>query len=70
MGSIMHFALAVIASFVGLALLLAVFYACAFLVFGTYAVLLGIHPALGWAYVVGLWAVFLGVVIGRRYKNA
>ena len=66
----MHFLLSVIACFVGLALVLAVFYGFAFAVFGLYAVCVGIHPALGWAYVVAVWVVFLGVVIGRRYKNA
>jgi len=65
----MHFLLSVIACFVGLALLLAVFYAFSFLVFGMYAVCLGIHPVLGWVYVAGVWAVFMGVVFSRRSKH-
>lgn len=65
----MHFLLSVIACFVGLALVLAVFYGFAFAVFGLYAVCLGIHPALGIAYVVGLWAVFLAGVFAVRRSN-
>ena len=70
MGSILHIVLACIAAFVGLALVLAVFYAVSFAVFGTYAVLLGIHPALGIAYAGLLWVVMICFAVHNTRKGA
>lgn len=63
MRSILHIVAACIAAFVGLALLMAVFYAVSFAVFGLLAVLMGVHPALGYAYSASLFAVALVFIV-------
>jgi hypothetical protein len=63
MRSLLHVVCAFVSALVVLALLVLAFWAVSFVVFGLLAILLRVHPALGFTYACVFFAVAVGFIV-------